>query len=92
MHFDENGIRDVTELKVLQYRTAYMNGTPVFAEGSMKDSLTLIEVAYLRDEDNLIIFEGDKQRIWPSITFRYAHMIMHTEYLLWHITLRFYPS
>lgn len=69
MHFDANGIRDVAELRVLQYRRDYLNKTPIFGEGRTQNSLVLIDVAYLGDNDNdsLIFFDGDKHGIWPSM-------------------------
>ena len=69
VHFDANGIRDVTELRVLQYRTDYVNKTPIFGDGRTQNALMLIDVAYVgeNDNDSLVFFDGDKQRIWPSI-------------------------
>lgn len=66
VHFDHNGIRDVTELKVLQYRTAYLNGTPIYSEGSMTNTLMAIEVAKLGEKDRLGFLDGNGKEIWPS--------------------------
>ena len=69
VHFDVNGIRDVTELRVLQYRMDYVNKTPIIGDGRTQNALMLIDVAYLEENDNdgLVFFDADKQRIWPSI-------------------------
>ena len=73
VHFDANGIRDDTELRVLQYRTDYVNKSPIFRDGRMQNTLMLINVAYIVDNDNdsLVFFDGDKQRIWPSMYMMY---------------------
>ena len=69
VHFDANGIRDVVELRVLQYRTDYVNKTPILGDGRMQSVLMLIDVAYLgkNDNDSLVFFDGDKHGIWPSM-------------------------
>lgn len=68
MHFNANGIRDVADLRVLQYRRDYLNKTPTFGDREMQSALMLIDVAYLRENDsNLIFFDGDKDGIWPSM-------------------------
>ena len=72
MHFDDNGIRDVTELKILQYRRNYMNSTRTFNEdiynsshGTLNSELRLIEVATVRN-NSIIFLAGDKDNIWPG--------------------------
>ena len=69
VHFDANGIRDVVELRVLQYRTDYVNKTPILVDGRMKNALMLIDVAYLQTNynDTLVFFDGDKHGIWPGM-------------------------
>ena len=68
VHFDENGIRDVTELQVLQYRTTYANGTPISHEGDLSYRLRLIAVAYIREDSESLEFVGkDKNGIWPGM-------------------------
>ena len=69
MHFDANGIRDVAELRVLQYRRDYLNKTSIFGDGRIQNSLMLIDVAYLGDTDNdsLVFKDGDRHGIWPSM-------------------------
>ena len=67
MEFDENGIRVVNQLKILQYRAAYINGTPIRGDLSKDGTLMLIEVARLEDNNSLKFLEGSKQGIWPSM-------------------------
>ena len=68
VHFDENGIRDVTELQVLQYRTTYVNGTPISHEGDLSYRLRPIAVAYIRKDSESLEFVGkDKNGIWPGM-------------------------
>lgn len=69
VHFNQNGIRDVAELKVLQYRTSYLNGTVVRNGGSLSRRLMLVEVAYvMNDTESLEFLDGDKSTIWPGTT------------------------
>lgn len=63
--FDDNGIRKVTELKVLQYRTTYINNTPILSEGL--SNLVLVEVAVVENDDTLRFLEGTKRDIWPGM-------------------------
>ena len=70
VHFGENGIRDseVTKLQVLQYRTTYINGTPIHDEGGLSHRLTPIVVAYVREDDEGLKFLGeDRNHLWPGI-------------------------
>ena len=68
VHFDENGIRNVTKLQVLQYRTTYVNGTPISHEGDLSYRLRLIAVAYIREDSESLEFVGkDKNGIWPGM-------------------------
>ena len=67
VHFDENGIRYVTELRVLQYRTTHINGTPIHRDGNLSQRLKLIEVAFVgRENESLEFAEGSKDDIWPG--------------------------
>ena len=69
VHFDENGIRDseVSKLQVLQYRTTYINGTPICDEGGLSYRLRLVAVGYVREGDVDMEFVGeDKDSIWPG--------------------------
>ena len=75
MHFDGNGIRDVPELKVLQYRRTSVSSTHTFNEqvhnGSsntmmLNGKLRLIEVAAVRN-NNIMFLVGDKDNVWPGI-------------------------
>ena len=54
---------------MLQYRTDYVNKTPILGDGTMPTTLMLIDVAYLgkNDNDSLVFFDGDKHGIWPSM-------------------------
>ena len=54
---------------MLQYRTDYVNKTPVLRDGTMPTTLMLIDVAYLgkNDNDSLVFFDGDEHGIWPSM-------------------------
>ena len=64
----------MTELQVLQYRTTYINGTPIVHEEGKKDNetdlrLRLVTVALLGKDVNLSKLEflvGDRNSIWPS--------------------------
>ena len=75
VQYNENGVRKTTELRVLQYRTDYINGTPILSELNGSDSfnatslewkLGLIEVAHVNKED--LEFPGNyfSNDIWPS--------------------------
>lgn len=66
MEFDENGIRVVNQLKLLQYRAVYINGTPIQGDQSKDHMLMLTDVARLEDNNSLKFLEGSKQGIWPS--------------------------
>ena len=67
MHFDDNGIRVVAELKVLQYRRMHMNSTHSSDNMASYDSkLRLVEVATVTKNDSLIFLNGDKDNIWPG--------------------------
>ena len=73
VRFDENGIRHVTELQMLQYRTTYINDTPIITEDcnfTTDERLRLITVA-LCGKDGSINFSLDflyenRNSIWPS--------------------------
>ena len=75
MRFDGNGIRDVSELKVLQYRRMpdVMNFSLILNEKVYSSShnvaserkLRLIEVATVRN-NSLMFLVGNKDNIWPG--------------------------
>ena len=62
----------MTELRVFQYRTTYVNGTPlpvavddnVSSSASLDQRLRLIEVAHVGEDGASLEFLDDK--IWPS--------------------------
>ena len=68
VRFDENGIRDVTELRVLQYRATHINGTPIHRDGNLSQRLKLIDVAYVKRESikGIEFVAGNKDDIWPG--------------------------
>ena len=74
VHFDENGVRNVNMLQVLQYRTTYINGTPIMGEECnssirMDLRLRLVTVALFRKDEiqsNLEFLVGNRNSIWPS--------------------------
>ena len=65
VHFDENGIRNVAELRVLQYRATYVNGTTI-DDTFDNATLELVEVAYVRRNESDLEFLDDNYSIWPS--------------------------
>jgi hypothetical protein len=77
VQFDENGVRKAIELRVLQYRTDYINGTPILSElngsvsfnaTSLEWKLGLIEVAHVNENKKDLEFPGNYSNnvIWPS--------------------------
>ena len=64
----------VTELKVLQYRKTYPNGTLIsddrITNASSSNGLKLIEVAIVKENsetsETLSFIMGDKYTIWPG--------------------------
>ena len=65
VHFDENGIRDMTELRVLQYRTSNIK------KENLSDRLKLVEVAYVNEDCKGLNFkEGDRNKIWPGYCYQ----------------------
>ena len=65
VNFDENGIRNVAELRVLQYRITYVNGTTI-DDTVDNTTLELVEVAYVRKNESDLEFLDDNHSIWPS--------------------------
>ncbi len=57
---------------MLQYRTTYLNGTPIVSDlgkraSTLDKRLRQIDVAYLEDKDNSLKFlNGSGNDIWPS--------------------------
>ena len=82
MRFDGNGIRDVSELKVLQYRYNVMNFSLTLNEEVYNSShnvaserkLRLIEVATVRN-NSLVFLAGNKDNIWPGNYYFYSVMM-----------------
>ena len=72
MSFDNIGDRLVEKLRVLQYRTKHLNGTPTVSEGERNGSrvkLSLVEVAFVNEElnDTLVFTTEDRYAIWPGM-------------------------
>lgn len=67
IHFDKNGIRNVTELRLLQYRTTFVNSTPImsYSDHSKPKQLRLVDIAVVRNK-SIEFLTGDKKDIWPS--------------------------
>ena len=65
VHFDENGIRSVADLRVLQYRTNYTDGTPL-NDTINNATLDLVKVAYMRGNESGLEFLDENYSIWPS--------------------------
>ena len=65
VHFDENRIRSVADLRVLQYRTNYTDGIPL-NDTINNATLDLVEVAYVRGNGSDLEFLDDNYSIWPS--------------------------
>ena len=79
VHFDENGIRNVNKLRVLQYRATYVNGTPIHCDGSLSQRLNLVDVAYVeRENEGLHFVIGSKADIWPGYNFL-PYMTLYNE-------------
>ena len=71
----EDGIREATELRVLQYRTDYINGTlisevnnSVLFDATMEQELRLVDIAYVIGSRDGLEFPNNYSRndIWPS--------------------------
>ena len=74
-HFDENGIRNVAEMRVLQYRTTYIDGTPL-DDDINNATLDLVEVAYVRGNESVLVFLDDNYSIWPSEAIYYYTSVL----------------
>ena len=61
VHFDENGLRDMTELRVFQYQTL-----SCMKKETLCGRAKLVEVAYIKDGKSLQFKEGDRNKIWPG--------------------------
>ena len=63
IHFDENGVRDTAELRVLQYRTGCVE-----KEAASCGRIKLVQVAHILNEDGrgLQFMEEDGNNIWPG--------------------------
>ena len=61
----------MTELQVLQYRTAYINVTPIVSN-QVDQRLRLVTAALLRKDEiqsGLEFLIGDRNSVWPSKNF-----------------------
>ena len=65
----------MTYMRVLQYRTTYINGTPILnrpcnisSKSTLDQTLKLIDVAFVRDNDSGLEFPEHYARddIWPG--------------------------
>ena len=68
MRFDGNGIRDVSELKVLQYRKTNFSHKEIYGSShnvASEKKLKLIEVATVGN-NSLMFLAGNKDNIWPG--------------------------
>lgn len=72
VHFDQHGIRVMTELRVLQYRTTFINGTAILEDldpssASLDQMLRLVDIAYIEEnETNLQFLDGSKNDVWSG--------------------------
>ena len=76
MSYDNKGDRLVEKLRVLQYRTKHLNGTPTVSGGEIDGSrvkLSLVDVAFVNEElnDTLVFTAEDRYTIWPGIRSMY---------------------
>lgn len=64
-----------SELRILQYRTTYINGTSILDyqithSASLRRRLSLLNIAVVKDNsetgDSLNFIAGDKYSIWPG--------------------------
>ena len=63
VHFDENGVRGIAELRVFQYRTSCIT------KRASCGRIRLVEVAQIKfneDGEGLHFKEGDRNNIWPG--------------------------
>ena len=67
----------MTELRVLQYRTTYINGTTILSDldniasssAPLDQRLRLVDVAYIEEnETSLIFLDGSKDDVWQGIS------------------------
>ena len=64
----------MNELRVLQYRTTYVNGTPIHHDGSLSQRLKFIDVAYVERENESLHFVIRSNDIWPGFNFSTMHI------------------
>ena len=60
----------MNELRILQYRTTYINGTSITGETdhnitTLDKQLTLVNIAVVKN-GSVTFITGDKNDIWPS--------------------------
>ena len=92
VRFDERREREATELRVLQYRTDYINGTPirdinasVSLNATLDQKLVLVDVAYVNESESALDFPDNYTRddIWPSkLVFKYYYSSIFLTVLL----------
>ena len=61
----------MAELRVLQYRTTFINGTAILGDLSPSDTLDqklrLIDTAYIEENETCLNFlDGSKNDVWPG--------------------------
>lgn len=63
----------MSELRVLQYRQTFVNGTPIQQENGVGktagNQLTLINVAIVKENGEIQFVSGDRYSIWPGKLF-----------------------
>ena len=65
----------MTELRVLQYRTTFINGTAILGDlvsssAALDQKLRLIDIAYIEEnETSLKFLDGGKNDIWPGTSY-----------------------
>ena len=76
-----NGIRRSNKLRVLQYRTTYINGSTIVnnyhVNGmNLAERLKLVDVAYMEESEvDLTFLEGNSNDVWPSMSNIYGLII-----------------
>ena len=80
VRFDDKGVREATDLRVLQYRATYINGTPFRNDYEMSGGnnssspaglhqrIRLVDVAFVSENGGRLEFRNNntKDDIWPG--------------------------